>query len=58
VLDGPVSDRELRAFAASRLADFKIPRTVAFVDALPVGPTGKVQRLLLASQLGLAPEGN
>jgi acyl-CoA synthetase (AMP-forming)/AMP-acid ligase II len=55
VLDGALSDRELRAFASGYLADFKVPRTVVVVEALPVGPTGKVQRLLLAKQLGLAP---
>ncbi len=48
--------RELRAFVASQLAPFKVPHTVVFVDRLPVGPTGKLQRLGLAETLGLGEE--
>ena len=48
-----VSDRELRDFAGERLADFKIPRRFAFVDEIPKGPTGKIQRIGLAKALGL-----
>lgn len=47
------TDRELRQFAAARLADFKVPRKVLIVPAIPVGPTGKLQRLGLAKALGL-----
>ena len=43
----------LRDFAAERLADFKVPRTVVFVDAIPKGATGKIQRMGLARALGL-----
>jgi oxalate---CoA ligase len=35
---------ELREFLLSRLAQFKIPRRIVFVDRLPKGATGKVQR--------------
>jgi acyl-CoA synthetase (AMP-forming)/AMP-acid ligase II len=38
---------------AQRLAAFKIPATIVVADAIPKGPTGKVQRRLLPSQLGL-----
>lgn len=48
-----VTDRELRSFAAEHLADFKVPRTIVFVDEIPKGPTGKLQRIGLAKQLGL-----
>lgn len=44
---------EIRAFAASRLADFKVPRQVVFVEEIPKGPTGKPQRISLAEKLGL-----
>ncbi|WP_022930545.1 class I adenylate-forming enzyme family protein [Patulibacter americanus] len=37
----------LRAFAAERLATFKVPRTVAVVEALPRTALGKVQRAAL-----------
>jgi acyl-CoA synthetase (AMP-forming)/AMP-acid ligase II len=33
---------EVTAFCAGRMADYKVPRVVTFVDALPRNPTGKV----------------
>ena len=48
-----VDERTLRDFAAERLADFKVPRKILFVAEIPKGPTGKLQRLGLAKQLGL-----
>jgi acyl-CoA synthetase (AMP-forming)/AMP-acid ligase II len=33
---------DLRAFAAERLSDYKVPRRMAFVDELPRNATGKV----------------
>jgi acyl-coenzyme A synthetase/AMP-(fatty) acid ligase len=30
-----------------------VPRTLLFVDEIPKGPTGKLQRIGLASKLGL-----
>lgn len=47
------TEREIRDFAATRLADFKVPRTVLFLDEIPKGPTGKLQRIGLAGRLGL-----
>jgi acyl carrier protein len=47
------TEREIRDFAATRLADFKVPRTVLFLDEIPKGPTGKLQRIGLADRLGL-----
>ena len=46
---------ELRRFVAERVAAFKVPRRVLVVDEIPKGPTGKLQRIGLAKQLGLAP---
>jgi acyl-CoA synthetase (AMP-forming)/AMP-acid ligase II/acyl carrier protein len=48
-----VTERELREFASNRLAAFKIPRRVIFVDQIPKGPTGKIQRIGLARKLGI-----
>jgi acyl-CoA synthetase (AMP-forming)/AMP-acid ligase II len=45
--------RELRDFCAQRLADFKVPRKIIFLDDLPKGATGKLQRIGLAEKLGL-----
>ncbi|RKI74691.1 AMP-dependent synthetase [Corallococcus sp. AB049A] len=47
------TERELRDFVASRVADFKVPRRIVFLTELPKGPTGKVQRIGLAERLGL-----
>ena len=48
------SEKELRQFAASRLADFKVPRKILILQEIPVGATGKLQRIGLAKKLGLA----
>ena len=48
-----VSERELRDFVGQRLADFKTPRRIVFVDEIPKGATGKIQRIGLAKALGL-----
>ena len=45
--------KDIRQFAAGRLADFKVPRQVLIVEQLPKGSTGKVQRIGLAEKLGL-----
>ena len=45
--------KDIRQFAAGRLADFKVPRQVLIVAQLPKGSTGKVQRIGLAEKLGL-----
>jgi long-chain acyl-CoA synthetase len=37
-----VSEEELRDFAKSRVAAYKYPRKIWFVDELPKGPTGKI----------------
>ena len=47
------TEREIRDFAASRMADFKVPRRVIILDEIPKGATGKLQRIGLAEKLGL-----
>jgi acyl-CoA synthetase (AMP-forming)/AMP-acid ligase II len=47
------TDQDLRRFAAERLADFKVPRKILILEQIPVGPTGKLQRIGLAQKLGL-----
>jgi acyl-CoA synthetase (AMP-forming)/AMP-acid ligase II len=46
-------ERGIRDFAATRLADFKVPRRVVILDEIPKGATGKLQRIGLAEKLGL-----
>jgi oxalate---CoA ligase len=47
------SDRELRDFAKVKLADFKVPKKILILPEIPVGATGKLQRIGLAKKLGL-----
>ncbi len=49
-----LTDRDVRDYASDHLADYKVPRKIVMVDRIPKGPTGKVQRVSLAQQLGLA----
>ncbi len=47
------SERELQSFVGSRVADFKVPKKILFLDEIPKGATGKLQRIGLAAKLGL-----
>ncbi len=42
------SARELREFCIEKLGKFKAPREIAFMDELPKGPSGKIQRRILS----------
>jgi acyl-CoA synthetase (AMP-forming)/AMP-acid ligase II len=42
------SEEEIRTFCFEKLGKFKSPKVVRFVEQLPRGPSGKVQRLKLA----------
>ena len=50
----PATPQDIRQFATSRVADFKVPRQVFIVKEIPKSSTGKVQRIGLAARLGLA----
>ena len=45
-----VTDAELKAFVKDKLAPYKYPRQIAFVDELPKTATGKIQRFKLREQ--------
>jgi acyl-CoA synthetase (AMP-forming)/AMP-acid ligase II len=47
------TERELQQFVAGRAADFKVPKKILFMDEIPKGATGKLQRIGLAAKLGL-----
>jgi long-chain acyl-CoA synthetase len=42
--DAAVTPEDLREYVKARVAAYKYPRLVWLVDALPKGPTGKVQK--------------
>lgn len=46
-----ITERELQEFVLRKLPEFKIPRRIVFLEKIPRGPTGKVQRKKLAQQL-------
>ena len=55
-VDSKVSGSELRQFLSSRLSEFKVPSQIVFVDTIPKGATGKVQRTSLHEKLAAAME--
>ena len=46
-------ENDIREFTKLHLADFKVPRKIIFMDEIPKGATGKLQRIGLAEKLGL-----
>ena len=46
-----VSAEELRAFCRERIAHYKIPRHIRFVDEFPLTVTGKVQKFRMREQM-------
>ena len=50
-----VTETALQAFARTTLARYKVPRRVHFLPLLPLGATGKPQRLILRQRLGTRP---
>jgi acyl-CoA synthetase (AMP-forming)/AMP-acid ligase II len=49
------SAEQITDYCRQRLASFKCPKSVAFVDTLPRNPMGKVVRRVLRDQYGTAP---
>jgi fatty-acyl-CoA synthase len=59
--DGAKADEAaIRTFCEGRIAHYKVPRYIRFVDSFPTTVTGKVQKFVLrteaAAELGLAEE--
>ncbi len=54
VLTNPdITEQDLKAFAETRVAAFKIPKHIVIMDEIPKGATGKMQRIGMAEKLGL-----
>ena len=47
------TDTEIKNYARMHLADFKIPKHICFLNEIPKGATGKMQRIGLSKKLGL-----
>jgi acyl-CoA synthetase (AMP-forming)/AMP-acid ligase II len=50
--DAMVTESELADFCRSRLASFKRPERIEFIDALPKNPLGKILRKDLRAPAG------
>ena len=48
VLNGDSDAEQLQAFCRTHLADFKVPKVIRIVSALPKNETGKIERRKLA----------
>jgi acyl-CoA synthetase (AMP-forming)/AMP-acid ligase II len=55
VLRSAVDAKELQAFCSTRLADFKVPKVIRVISAMPKNATGKIQRRDLAAFLKAPP---
>ena len=49
---GPALEQELIGFIKQRLAPFKYPRWIEFIDELPKTASGKIQRYRLRASRG------
>jgi acyl-CoA synthetase (AMP-forming)/AMP-acid ligase II len=47
------TEKDIQAFVALHVADFKVPKKVLILPEIPKGATGKLQRIGLAQKLGL-----
>ena len=48
-----IDEKDLKNFCKNKLADFKIPNKIIFMEEIPKGATGKIQRIGMAKKLGL-----
>jgi acyl-CoA synthetase (AMP-forming)/AMP-acid ligase II len=48
------TEKEIQAFVAIHVADFKVPKKILILPEIPKGATGKLQRIGLAQKLGLS----
>ena len=45
--DGKCDEEKIRSFLSDKLAKYKVPRTITFVDNLPYTPSGKIMKYKL-----------
>ena len=48
-----LTSEQIKNFLKKKLAHYKIPKKIVFLDEIPKGKTGKLQRIGLASKIGL-----
>lgn len=52
---GSVTEAQLIEFARMRLPEFKVPVRIIFIESLPGGPTGKIDRKTLRQMINAGP---
>ena len=52
-INSNIDEKDLKNFCKNKLADFKIPNKIIFLEEIPKGATGKIQRIGMAKKLGL-----
>ena len=50
VLGGPVTEEDLRAWVAARLADYKVPDRIVAIEQMPVTSVGKIDKRALLGE--------
>lgn len=50
--DADVAKNEIASFLEDRLASYKVPKEIVFVDSIPVGPAGSVKKETVREQYG------
>ena len=52
LIDGQsASEQEIIDYARNKIAKYKAPRMVEFVDSMPLGPTGKLLKRVLKEKV-------
>ncbi len=52
--DSSLDEKRVQEYCHAKIARYKIPKKVNFIDSLPFTPTGKVQKRILRERLGMA----
>jgi feruloyl-CoA synthase len=48
--DADLTEEKLREFLADKMAKYKVPRTIKFVETLPYTPSGKIMKYKLREE--------
>ncbi|MDX1491404.1 MAG: AMP-binding protein [Pseudohongiellaceae bacterium] len=47
-----LTEQDVKAYSREQMAFFKVPKNIHFVESVPLGANGKVQRALIAAEYG------
>ena len=52
-ISNDIDEKDLKKFCKNKLVNFKIPNKIIFMEEIPKGATGKIQRIGMSKKLGL-----